>query len=82
MKSVIPNPVWHRGTLEFAVTEATSVTVPLYNTLGRRGQMLYQGTPAPNTFTAVPMWTVDLANGGTLFGGGETTSSKRGASRS
>jgi hypothetical protein len=63
VRPIAPNPVRHRGTLEFAVKEATPVTVALYNALGQRVQVLYRGTPKPDAFTSVPVRTDNLASG-------------------
>jgi hypothetical protein len=45
-----PNPVQSRATIEFAVKEASDVTIALYNTLGQKVQTVYSGAvPAEET---------------------------------
>ncbi|WP_022834500.1 T9SS type A sorting domain-containing protein [Salisaeta longa] len=46
LQSPYPNPFQSQATVAFAVEQSQPVTVALYNTLGQRVQVLYQGTPA------------------------------------
>jgi hypothetical protein len=58
-----PNPTAGTATLEFGVTEATEVTVSVYNVLGQRVQTLYQGTPQADQVRDVTVDASTLSSG-------------------
>ena len=58
-----PNPVQTQATVEFAVKEASDVTITLYNTLGQKVRTVYRGTPTAEETKRVQIDTQDLSSG-------------------
>lgn len=63
LAEVYPNPVRERGTVEIAVRETQEVTVALYDVLGRRMRVLYEGALSGNTTKPLTIQTRGLASG-------------------
>ena len=61
-----PNPVSNSTTLSFAVKEQAETTVTLYNTLGQKVALLYEGTPPPEAPQTVQV-DVSTLTSGTYF---------------
>ena len=61
-----PNPVSNSTTLSFAVREQAETTVTLYNTLGQKVALLYEGTPLPEAPQTVQV-DVSTLTSGTYF---------------
>ena len=58
-----PNPAHAQATLGFAVQEAQSVTVTLYDVVGRRVQTLYEDTPTPDRLETLQVPVSTLSSG-------------------
>jgi hypothetical protein len=58
-----PNPVRDRATLEVAVRQAQTVTVALYNALGRRVATVHRGEVGANQSVPIRVRTSGLASG-------------------
>jgi hypothetical protein len=58
-----PNPVRQRATLSFAVKEAQTTTIRLYNVLGQRVATLYRGTPTAEEVQTIDLSASDLSSG-------------------
>lgn len=58
-----PNPVQNQATLSFAVKEAKTTTLTLYNVLGQQVATLYRGMPAAEESQTVDLSAGDLSSG-------------------
>ena len=58
-----PNPVRSEAQLSFAVREATSTSITVYNVLGQKVKTLYRGTPTAGESTTVRLNGTDLTSG-------------------
>jgi hypothetical protein len=58
-----PNPVQNRATVSFAVKEAQTTTLRLYNVLGQQVATLYRGTPTAGEAQTVDLFTQGLSSG-------------------
>ena len=63
---VAPNPVQGTAQIRFAVLESKDTSVAVYDLLGRRVSVLYQGTPPPNQ-TQRLAWNAASLPAGTYF---------------
>lgn len=61
--STYPNPFRERATVEFAVQEAQSLRIALYNSLGRQVRVVYEGTPTAGRTHTVPIDGTGLPSG-------------------
>lgn len=52
LEPIAPNPTSRRATIEYALPRETDVTIDVYDVLGRRVQVLTEGTKAPGTYHA------------------------------
>jgi len=63
LSSPSPNPVQTRATFSFSVRERTSVTVSMYDVLGRKVKTLYRGTPSAEKLQTVQVNAQSIASG-------------------
>lgn len=63
LRPAYPNPFTEQATVEFAVKDADPVTVELFNVLGQRVKVLYQGTPTPSEIQRVALDARGLGSG-------------------
>ena len=63
LEPAFPNPFNPQAMIRFAVKEAEPIRVELYNALGQRVQMLFDGTPTANTYQEVVIDGSTLASG-------------------
>lgn len=58
-----PNPVSEKATFSFAVRRKTKATLTLWNVLGQRVKILYQGTPPPGKLQEISLNASPLSSG-------------------
>ena len=63
LRPVAPNPFQHEALLRFAIDEPQPVRLELFNALGRRIRVLYQGTVPAHEEQTVPLQAHGLASG-------------------
>ena len=63
LEPAYPNPFNPEATIRFAVKETENVRVELFNALGQRVRVLYDGQPTANTFQQVQIDGSALASG-------------------
>ena len=63
LEPAFPNPFNPQAVIRFAVKEASPLRVELYNALGQRVMMLFDGTPTANTYQDVVIDGSNLASG-------------------
>lgn len=63
MEAPFPNPVHTRSTIRFSVQEEAPVQLAIYDVMGRRIRVLYEGTPGANRVEEVSFSGAGLAGG-------------------